>query len=91
MGCRFPFQGIFLTQGSNPRLLHWQVGSLLLCGPGSPQERTGRPFPLFLVTKREEPGGKWGRGLQAPHSILPLCHFFLLGHLGQGALRWKLP
>ena len=33
MGCHFLLQGIFLTQGSNPRLLrllHWQAGSLLL-------------------------------------------------------------
>ena len=24
-GCHFLLQGIFLTQGSNPRLLHWQI------------------------------------------------------------------
>ena len=32
----FLLQGIFLTQGSNPRLLcllHWQAGSLLLLPP----------------------------------------------------------
>ena len=29
-------QGIFPTQGSNPGLLHWQVGSLLLVPPGKP-------------------------------------------------------
>ena len=31
MGCHVLFQGIFLTQGVNPRLLylqHWQAGSL---------------------------------------------------------------
>ena len=28
VGCRFCFQGIFLTQGSNPCLLHWQVDNL---------------------------------------------------------------
>ena len=35
--CHFLFQGIFLTQGSNPRvsrLLHWQAGSLPLVPPG---------------------------------------------------------
>ena len=26
--CHFLLQGIFLTQGSNLHLLHWQVGSL---------------------------------------------------------------
>ena len=30
MGCHFLLQGIFLTQGSNPHLLHWQADSLLL-------------------------------------------------------------
>ena len=30
VGCHFLLQRIFLTQGLNPSLLHWQVGSLLL-------------------------------------------------------------
>ena len=30
VGCHFLLQGIFLTQGSNPCLLHWQVNSLPL-------------------------------------------------------------
>ena len=29
-GLPFPFQGIFLNQGSNPHLLHWQADSLPL-------------------------------------------------------------
>ena len=29
-------QGIFPTQGSNSRLLHWQEGSLPLAPPGKP-------------------------------------------------------
>ena len=33
VGCHFLLQGIFLTQGSNPRLLRWQMGSL---PPGKP-------------------------------------------------------
>ena len=39
MGCRALLQGIFLTQGWNPRLLclqHWQAGSLPPVPPGSP-------------------------------------------------------
>ena len=35
-GFHFFLQGIFLTQGSNPRLLHWQVGSVPLSHLGSP-------------------------------------------------------
>ena len=30
VGCHFLLNGIFLIQGSNPCLLHWQVGSLPL-------------------------------------------------------------
>ena len=30
VSCRFLLQGIFLTQGSNSGLLHWQVESLPL-------------------------------------------------------------
>ena len=35
-GCHFLLQGIFPTQGSNPCLLHWQAGSLLLSHQESP-------------------------------------------------------
>ena len=38
MGCHFLLQGIFWTQGSNPRLLHWLADSLPLCHMGSPKE-----------------------------------------------------
>ena len=34
VGCHFLLQGIFLTQGSNPHLLHWQADSLPLCHVG---------------------------------------------------------
>ena len=36
VGCHFLLQGIFLTQGLNTHLLHWQVDSLYLCHLGSP-------------------------------------------------------
>ena len=35
-GCQFLLQGIFLAQGSNLGLLHWQVDSLPLSHKGSP-------------------------------------------------------
>ena len=34
---RILLQGIFLTQGLNPRLLHWQVNSFTTEPPGKPQ------------------------------------------------------
>ena len=42
VGCHFLIQGIFLTQGSNLGLLHWQVDSLPLNYPGSPKRSWSR-------------------------------------------------
>ena len=42
VGCHAPLQGIFPTQGSNPRLLRllrWQAGSLPQAPPGKPIKR----------------------------------------------------
>ena len=47
VGCHALLQGIFPTQGSNPRLLcllHWQAGPLPLLPPGKPSLLTG---PIF--------------------------------------------
>ena len=45
VGCHFLLQGIFLTQGSNPGLLHWQADSLPLSHLQSPSHS------CFLVIK----------------------------------------
>ena len=37
--CHSLFQAIFPTQGLNPCLLHWQVGSLPLAPPGKPKKK----------------------------------------------------
>ena len=39
VGCHFLHEGIYLTQGSNMHLLHWQVDSLPLSHLGSPTAR----------------------------------------------------
>ena len=44
MGCHFLLQGIFLTQGLIPGLLHWQVNSLILSHWGSLS-------PLMIIGK----------------------------------------
>ena len=53
VGCHALLQGIFPTQGSNPRLLcllHWQVGFLPLVPPGKPpRSSTGTNFPCSLL------------------------------------------
>ena len=44
VGCRLFLQGIFLTEGSNPCLLHflhWEAGYLQLRHLGSPKSRIG--------------------------------------------------
>ena len=40
-GCHFFLQGIFLTQGSNPHLLHWQAESI-------PQSHLGSPLYIYI-------------------------------------------
>ena len=42
MGCHFLLQGIFLTQESNFRLLHWQANYLPLSHLGSPRKGEGK-------------------------------------------------
>ena len=56
-GCHSLLQGIFLAQGSNPCLLHWQADSLL---PGKPKNhndcvRISSFFILFKVKEKVFP------------------------------------
>ena len=50
VGCPFLLQGIFLTQGSNLCLLHWQVDSLLLSHQGSMRDSRSIQKQWFLKT-----------------------------------------
>ena len=60
VGCHFLLQGIFLTQGLNPdllHLLHWLVGSLPLAPPGKPQRVENTALsPAVPVLLGAEPG-----------------------------------
>ena len=47
-GCHFLLQGIFPTQGLNPCLLYWQVGSLPLAPPEKPL--------FFVIFFSKQPG-----------------------------------
>ena len=75
VGCHFLLQGIFLTQGLNPCLLHWQVGSLPLCHQRS-------PGGLHTVqAKISETASGLGQGsLLPPHStsLIPQAAFLFL-------------
>ena len=50
VGCHFLLQGIVLSQGSNPCLLHWQVGSLPRSHLGKPNGALGVCFDLWWIT-----------------------------------------
>ena len=50
MGCHFLLQGIFLTQGSNPRLLHGQADSSPLRHQEKPLWHNKHPETLWLKT-----------------------------------------
>ena len=54
MDCHALLQGIFQTQGSNPRLLcllRWQAGSLPLAPPGKPHLKIcGLKYLLILIS-----------------------------------------
>ena len=75
VGCLSLLQGIFLTQGSNPRLLgllHWQVESLLLDPLGKPvmvlgetiRFRLGHKSSIHLLLQ-PHPSALWGPSKKA--------------------------
>ena len=47
VGCHFLLQGIFPTQRSNSRLLHWQADSL-------PLSHLGSPFACYLMSNKQQ-------------------------------------
>ena len=48
MGCHFLLQGIFLTQGLNPSLLHWQADSVSLSLQGRPIQNLSQNIKICL-------------------------------------------
>ena len=59
VGCHFLLQGIFPSEGSNPRVLHWQVDALPLNHLGSPQRNSQGLFFLMPPGRRtsRDPAG----------------------------------
>ena len=56
LGCHFLLQGIFPIQGSNPRLLHWQVDSLPLSHLGGPTHLHSPPPPVTTAPTQQVSG-----------------------------------
>ena len=71
VGCHVLLQGIFLTQESNPRLLHRQAGSLPLVPPG---KSIGTP-----TCTPNCPPSVWG------FFVCLFVHFWVFGHSVQHA------
>ena len=57
MGFHFLLQGIFPTQGSNPRLLPWQVDSLPLSHLESPEASVGLSYYKGISMQQLANGG----------------------------------
>ena len=82
-GCYALFQGIFLTQRSNPcllSLLHWQVGSLPLGPPGKPKLWVGaakslQSCPTLWDPIDGSPPGSTIPGILQARTLE--CHFLL--------------
>ena len=88
MGCHFLLQGIFLSQGSNPcllHLLHWQAGSLPLVPPG----KQGN-----IRKEREKGKNKFERTLNSFISRKYSTHWRIgkktILDRKQGASRWRI-
>ena len=71
VGCHFLLQGIFLMQGSNQHLLHWQVDSFTT----EPPEKPGK-YLLRMHDQAQLPGSEslgWGPRIRIltsfPHSL----------------------
>ena len=68
MDCHALLQGIFLTQGSHPHLLPWQVSSLPLAAPGKPG------YWQWNISKKRRnsatSGKKWRQDLPASSLFL---------------------
>ena len=71
-GCHFLLQGIFLTQGSNLCLLHWQVGSLSLSLQGSPWRVSAVQFSSVAQSCLTlcDPMNRSTPGLSVHHKLL---------------------
>ena len=67
VGCHSLLQGIFLDQGSNPHLLHWQAGSLSLSHQGSLSDSLACFLSRFSCVRLC--AALWTVILQAPLSI----------------------
>ena len=78
VGCYFLFQGIFLTQGLNPGLLHCRQTLYPLSHQGSPTKRRSFLFKFALISKSSL------ILVSSPSILLPNCFpgsYLLISHV----------
>ena len=98
VGCHFHLQGIFPTQGSNPRswgLLHWQVDSLPLRHPGSQFiERLGLIHPPVFLCHDQGHKGQWAQRRQLRDALwapnLQLLPSHSMTNLNPESIQWSI-
>ena len=95
-GLSFPTPGIFLTQESNPHLLHWQASSLSLGKTYFKFERKKESEVAQLCPTLLRPHGLQPTSLLHPWSFLGKntgvgCHFLLQGIFPTQGLNRGLP
>ena len=97
MGCHSLLQGIFLTQGSNPGLLHWRQILYRLSHQGSPAvlEKPQRYFYVYPLRQNQDPAPRLHYCfLAAPAlSLLPLSSLLSSGlnlTFGIQGKSWRL-
>ena len=73
MGCHFLLQGIFLTQGLNPHLLHWQGNCLPLSHLGSPVLTGGDIYLIISYLRNMEGGRKSVSQMETLRQTVDVC------------------
>ena len=79
MDCHFLLQGIFLTQGSNQGLLHWQADSL-------PSEPPGKPPKIMLPLNMFDSNIEYLHKISQRLPKISCLHPFLSNHHGLSVL-----
>ena len=82
VGCHALLQGIFPTQGSNPLLLNWEAGSLLLV----PLKQTSKELGAWLVSNYFQEDGFYRITLWFVQWHLPVLILSL-----NSEMEWNVP
>ena len=80
VGCHFLLQGIFQTQGWNPRLLcllHWQPGSLPLAPPGRAIKWSKQHLILKVLVREKQTAGLNSESLDNHRRLKKFFNFLI--------------